>query len=145
MKQAIVACAIIHQQIDHEIKILLTKRSQNANFLPGVYEIPGGHIEYGEELVPGLERELKEELNITVKVDHLFTAFTYLHNDTHTVELVYFATPTSDITHIKIKEDEVSECRWVNVNEIDTIVSINKKSNDPEINILKNAFKKLQS
>ena len=143
MKQAIVACAIIHQKIGNEIKILLTKRALTANFLPGVYEIPGGHIEYGEELVAGLERELQEELNLTVKVGELFTAFTYLHNDTHTVELVYFASPTSDIKHTKVKEDEISESRWINESEIDTIVSTNKKPDDPEITILKNAFKKL--
>lgn len=143
MQQAIVACAIIHQKIDNKTKVLLTKRSLTSNFLPGVYEIPGGHIEYGEDLISGLERELKEELNLTVRIGDLFSAFTYSHNDFHTVELVYLATPTSDVGDLKIQEDEIAESRWINESEIDTIVSANKNPNDPEILILKKAFKKL--
>lgn len=143
MKQAIVACAIIHQKINNEVKVLLTKRSLTANFLPGVYEIPGGHIEYGEDLISGLEREIKEELNLSIKIGDLFSAFTYSHNDVHTVELVYLATPISDVGNLKIQEDEIAESRWINESEINTIVSANKNPNDPEIIILKNAFKKL--
>jgi len=143
MKQAIVACAIIHQKFDDQIKVLLTKRSLSSTFLPGVYEIPGGHIEYGEDLTEGLQRELKEELNLNVKVEELVSAFTYSHNGTHTVELVYLATPLSDINEIKIQEDEISESRWIIESEINTIISENKDPNDPEILILKKAFKKL--
>lgn len=143
MNQAIVACAIIHLKVDNEVKILLTKRSLTSNFLPGSYELPGGHIEYGEDLPTGLARELKEELNLLVKIGDIFSALTYSHNDKHTVELVYFATPISDISEIKIQEDEIAESRWIIEDEIDTIVSANKNSNDPEILILKKAFKKL--
>jgi len=143
MGQAIVACAIIYRKVDNEVKVLLTKRSLTSNFLPGSYEIPGGHIEPGEDLVVGLEREIKEELNLAINVQNIFDAFTYSHNGTHTVELVYFATPTSDIDKIKVQEDEVSESRWINESEIDTIVSANKNPDDPEILILKKAFTKL--
>lgn len=143
MNQAIVVCAIIHRKISDKVEILLTQRSLSSTFLPGAYEIPGGHIEYGEDIESGLKREIKEELNISIKIGEIFSAFTYDHNDVHTVEIVYLATTPNDTKDIVFQEDEIEAYRWITEEEVDSVVTINKNPNDPEINIIKNAFQSL--
>lgn len=61
-QQVITACAFIHQQFDGVEKLFWPKRADTKKFLPGVYELPGGHIGFGEELVQGLMRENKRRI-----------------------------------------------------------------------------------
>ena len=51
--------------IEHKNKILITKRL-NKNFLPGLWEFPGGKIEKNETAIQTIIREVKEETNLTV-------------------------------------------------------------------------------
>ena len=51
--------------IEYKNKILITKRL-NKNFLPGLWEFPGGKIEKNETAIETIVREVKEETNLTV-------------------------------------------------------------------------------
>jgi len=51
--------------IIHENKLLLLKRCSN-DFMPNIYELPGGGLELGESLIDALKRELIEEANCTI-------------------------------------------------------------------------------
>lgn len=71
-----VACAII---IRNEM-ILAAQRSESMT-LPLKWEFPGGKIEPGEEPAGCLERELREELGITVTIDRPLPAATHSYDD----------------------------------------------------------------
>ena len=58
-----VVCAVIY--VDE--KILVTQRSKKMK-LPLKWEFPGGKLEKDEKEIDCIKRELKEELNIEVKV-----------------------------------------------------------------------------
>ena len=58
-----VVCAIIYVGN----KILVTQRSKNMN-LPLKWEFPGGKLESDESEIECIKREIKEELNIEIKV-----------------------------------------------------------------------------
>ena len=73
-QQVITACAFIHHSFDGVEKVFLPKRADSKKFLPGVYELPGGHIEFGEDPRDGLIREIKEEFNAQIEVKDLFYA-----------------------------------------------------------------------
>ena len=47
--------------------ILLLKRSNLSKKHKGEWDLPGGHIHEGEEIVDGLRREVKEEISVKVK------------------------------------------------------------------------------
>ena len=51
--------------IEYKNKILITKRL-NKNFLPGLWEFPGGKIEKNETAIQTIIREVKEATNLTV-------------------------------------------------------------------------------
>jgi len=58
----------------------------------GVFDFPGGKMEWGEPILGALYRELKEELNYSLKKEpKLFSVFNYISKDKkrHTVFIDY--------------------------------------------------------
>ena len=78
-RQVITACAVIYREGSNGYEIMVARRALTKKFLPGKFELPGGYIEFGETLVDGLRRELKEELGIDVVVRDTVGAFTYVN------------------------------------------------------------------
>jgi 8-oxo-dGTP diphosphatase len=116
MQQAIVGSAFIHM----DDKVLIARRSDNKHFLPGIWEIPGGHVEFGESLSEAIAREVEEELHIQVMVGDPFYSFTYLPKpDRHIVEIDCFATLNDDLQEIKLNGEDHSEYKWIGRSEID--------------------------
>lgn len=49
-------------------EVLLVKRSDTDDFLPGYWEMPGGGTDNGEHPTIALQREIKEEVGLDVEV-----------------------------------------------------------------------------
>lgn len=49
-------------------ELLFVRRTLNDEFMPGVWEIPGGGTEFGEKPEQALKREIMEECGIEIKV-----------------------------------------------------------------------------
>lgn len=145
-QQVITACALIHQEFNSVQKIFLPKRADTKKFLPSVYEIPGGHIDFGESIVDGLKREIKEEFGADIVVGDPFASFTYTNEvkGSHSVEVIYFAKFTSPIEDITLHPDDHSEYGWFAEDELDKVTTANKRGDDPEILALKKAFELLR-
>ncbi len=63
-------------------KVFATKRGDSPYaYLAHKYEFPGGKIEEGENGVQAVERELKEELDLTVCVGELYASTTFEYPD----------------------------------------------------------------
>jgi len=124
-QQVITACAFIHHNFDGVEKLFIPKRSDTKKFLPGTYELPGGHIEFGEDIVDGLKREIMEELNMQISVGEPFCVFTYMNDlkGSHSIEVDYFAVFEGPIESIKLNPAEHSQFLWISENELDKIAS----------------------
>jgi 8-oxo-dGTP diphosphatase len=59
-----VAKAII---IDSDKRVLFLKRSDYVDKFAGEWDLPGGHIQIGEDLMAGLKREVKEETSLDIE------------------------------------------------------------------------------
>jgi 8-oxo-dGTP diphosphatase len=119
-QQVITACAFIHHTFDGVEKVFLPKRAETKKFMPGIYELPGGHIEFGEDILAGLKREISEELGMQITVGDPFAAFTYMNEvkGSHSVEVVYFARFVGSIDTIEIHPEDHSGYRWISEDEI---------------------------
>ena len=119
-QQVISACAFIYHDFDGVTKVFLPKRADTKKFLPGLYELPGGHIEFGEEPIDGLKREIKEELGMTATVGDIIDAFTYQNSvkGSHTIEVIYFAQFIEPIEQITVQPEDHSGFEWFTEEEV---------------------------
>ncbi len=56
---------------DNDGKILIIKRSTESKTNPDKWELPGGKVDQGEAFDQALIREVKEETNLTIVLDHV--------------------------------------------------------------------------
>jgi 8-oxo-dGTP diphosphatase len=138
-QQVITACAFIHRKVEGVDKVLLPKRADTKKFLPGKYEIPGGHIDYGEDIQVGLVREIGEELGVEVKLGDPFAVFTYTNEikGSHSIEVVYFAQIVGAVDVITIIPDDHSAFDWFTEDEA---VSLNGDTEDEEVSAIRRGF-----
>jgi ADP-ribose pyrophosphatase len=141
-QQVITGCALIHNDFDGVTKIFLPKRAATKKFLPGVFEIPGGHIDFGEDIVEGLKREIMEEFGMRINVGDVFAAFTYTNEvkGSHSAEIVYFATFADPIENIQLHPEDHSEYKWISEDEIDQVYNSQKGADDAEMIVVRKAF-----
>jgi 8-oxo-dGTP pyrophosphatase MutT (NUDIX family) len=119
-QQVISACAFIHHNVDGVQKVFLAKRAATKKFLPGVFEMPGGHTEFGEEIIAGLKREVREEFEMSVNVGDPYFACTYKNEikGSHTVQVNYFARFTEPLERIVTHPEDHSEYTWLSREEV---------------------------
>lgn len=146
-QQVITACAFIHRFFKNSQKVFMPKRADTKKFLPGVYELPGGHIDFGEDIIVGLKREIKEEFNLDINVGDPFYVFSYDNpiKGSQSIEVIYFATFEDFNPNIKLNEDDHSEYKWIGEHEIALITNLQKGMDDPEIKSIKRGFELLKN
>jgi 8-oxo-dGTP pyrophosphatase MutT (NUDIX family) len=142
-QQVFSVCAFVHYSFDGVNKLFLPRRAKTKKFWPDVYELPGGHVDFGETFVDALIREIKEEFNMTINVGDPYYVFTYDNHvkGSHSVEIVYFATFVEPIEQIKVDPEDHSEYKWLSVDELPQIYGIGGKQEDnPEVLAMKRGF-----
>ncbi|MCB0070667.1 MAG: NUDIX domain-containing protein [Caldilineaceae bacterium] len=147
-KQVITAAAFIHKTENNAHKVFLPKRALTKKFLPGVYELPGGHIDFGENIVEGLKREVLEEFQMNISVGDCFFTFDYVNKikGSHSIEVIYFATFTDPESRIKINSSDHSEYLWATESDITSkIVTTQKPEDDIEIRAVLRGFELLRN
>jgi 8-oxo-dGTP diphosphatase len=77
-------------------KILLIQRSKDAGGGEGDWEIPGGGIKFGEDLIDGLRREINEEVGLSIRVEKLLYAMTALVNPQRQIVGLTYLSYTDD-------------------------------------------------
>ena len=109
----------VHALIVDEInKILITRRSKNDNYMPLMWDLPGGSVEMGEIVEDALTREVREETNICISPIKPI----YVHTDlsqapqNHIIQIVYKCAYTGG--DIALRPDEHDEYRWIPYNDI---------------------------
>jgi 8-oxo-dGTP diphosphatase len=58
-------CVCVGAILERAGRVLLVRRAAGREWLPGVWDLPGGHRERGESPEAALLRELTEELDVT--------------------------------------------------------------------------------
>lgn len=141
-QQVITACAFIHHNFDGVEKVFLPRRASTKKFLPGVYELPGGHVDYGEDIVEGLKREITEEFGMSVSVGDPFATFTYTNpiKGSHSIEVIYFAKFIEPIDEVKLDPEDHSEYGWFAETELYKVTDANKTADDVEVQAMKKGF-----
>lgn len=111
--------------INSKEQVLLQRRSLNKKLWPNMWDLTaGGHVLAGEFGFEAIIRECKEELGIELnKNDITFIGAATSTNikgdivNNHFNEY-YIVNKEIDKTKVQLQEEEVSEVKWINKNEI---------------------------
>lgn len=103
--------------IKNNNKVLLCKNRER-----GYYYLPGGHIEFSENIINGLKREIKEEINCSLKIikflgilENFFKEKNFSH---HEINIIF----EGKIKNKKVKSKEsYIEFEWIDIKNLDKI------------------------
>jgi isopentenyldiphosphate isomerase len=98
-------------------EILITKRSNTKMVLPGKWECNGGAIAAGETPIEGLEREIKEELGITLDREKTIYYKTVIDDDRHNIKDIFVYKDDVDINSLSFSNNEVIDAKYVTIDE----------------------------
>ena len=91
-------------------ELLLIKRRPNDPHKPGVWEIPGGRLELGEDPFEGLRRETQEETGLEVVVRNPLRVHHFTRDDGQRITMItFYCTPNSRDVQLS---DEHTDYRW---------------------------------
>lgn len=100
-------------------KFLIQKRSIDKG---GKWATTGGHPKSGESSLEGIITEVKEELGITISNPILFKQA----NGENTICDLYYIKKNIDIAEITIQKEEVTNVKWVSIDEINNLMNNNE-------------------
>ena len=92
---------------NREGKILVLRRSGTALSNPGKWDFPGGDLEFGEDAIGGIIREIREETGLEVKNLNLFDVESHINKEgDFWVTIAYIAKAVSDKVILSYEHDE---------------------------------------
>jgi len=91
-------------------KVLILKRTDNNRIGGGTWEFAGGKLEFGEDLISGLKREISEETGLEVTVDRLLFATTFQTHEYRQVVIINYL--CKSYTDKVILSEEHTEYVW---------------------------------
>lgn len=115
----------VYGVIIFEKKLLVIKKNRGPYI--GLYDLPGGSLEFGESIEDGLAREIEEEIGGKVATMRFLKNVTYvadwIHHDlpTSTYHIgMYYSVELEDLSQIKTDPDghDSDGALWVPMKEI---------------------------
>ncbi|MBD3156109.1 MAG: NUDIX domain-containing protein [Candidatus Aenigmarchaeota archaeon] len=103
--------------IKRDNKFLFTKRSSKSRFEPGKWGFVGEALLFGEDIIDGLKRGIKEEVNLDLKSWDFFNVYSYVFDSDdktrHTVLIAYICECEGEVRLNRESEDY----KWFTVEE----------------------------
>lgn len=115
MKTIKVAAAVICGTFENTTKIFATSRGYGE--FKGKWEFPGGKVEPGETSRQALAREIKEELDVNIKVGELIDTVEYDYPAFHLSMDCFLCT----ISNGEIVLKEALEAKWLSKDELHSV------------------------
>lgn len=108
----------VHALISEGNNILLLKRSKDDDYQPGLWDIPGGTVEFGETIECALQREIMEEVGL--QVEHISPLYIYTNNSElpqrQTFQIVMKCNLIND-KNIRLNHEH-SEYKWIKYDDL---------------------------
>lgn len=110
-------------------KLLLVKKSKDDPYHPDEWEVPGGRMEFGEEIEEHIKREVKEEVGLDIEIGSPFVMWTWILQkdsvDGESVEtqIVAVGSHCKALNAVvsdkgRVEEDYLADIEWVPVENI---------------------------
>ena len=134
-KSVVCVDLLLKRKHNNKTYILLMNRI-NTDSNNGEYELPGGHLEYNEDIYTAMIREAKEELLIDLKQEELKIVEVFHHYTGNRINFIFEADIANHNPQIGEK-DKCDELLWT---EIDNLPD---KTNEKMKTIINNFVKNI--
>jgi 8-oxo-dGTP pyrophosphatase MutT (NUDIX family) len=114
--------------IVHEEKLLLIQKSLEDPNQPGKWEVPGGRMEFGEDVDVHITREVTEEVGVAILPGPPFYVWQWMNERVsdggavlmQVVAVARICFPLSTVVDLsnRVVDDYLGDARWVPLNEI---------------------------
>ncbi|MDF2545049.1 MAG: mismatch repair protein MutT [Herbinix sp.] len=102
-------------------RALIIQRSNYCGVGENDWEFAGGGLKFGEDLLDGLSREIKEEVGLTVRIDKLLYAVSRLVNpQRQIVALIYLCYADTDTV---VLSDEHKNFLWATRKQLEELLT----------------------
>jgi 8-oxo-dGTP diphosphatase len=136
MQEFKIIVSAILQNINGEV--LLAQRPKSKKIAPGIFHLPGGHLEFGETPEEALIREMKEEFELEISVKEIIRSFSYLNENSHTVGITFLVEILKIPTEISFDKKDTESIVWVDEKTLSNFL----KEDDHDFLTLKKFFSK---
>ncbi len=105
--------------VDSQGRLFLSLRGPQAKNERGLWEFPGGSVELGERLAEALQREMREEYGIEIRVGDLLDVVDHIlpEEGQHWVSPTFVCRITSGTPEI-LEPDKCAEIGWFHPDEV---------------------------
>ncbi len=94
-------------------KLFMMKRRPNDVHKPGIWDIPGGRLELGENPFEGLKREMKEETGCEIEILMPIDIRHFVRDDEQKITMIMFLSKLlSDDVQLS---EEHTEYKWIDI------------------------------
>lgn len=102
-----------HALIERNGRYLLMKRSAQNDYMPLYWDLPGGRLEFGEDLRAGMLREVREEANLRIKPQGIISHYN-LHWPKRNIQILQLTFQARYVSGaIRLNPEEHSEYVWI--------------------------------
>ena len=133
----------LYRRTENGIEVLFQHRSKSCSGYPDTWDRScGGHVNLGERNLDAALREMKEEIGAEVPPEKIYFVSTHVSNFSNMIAHVYACDYTGMPDNFHFDDNEVSEVKWVSLDEFDNFMTKNGKvplQDDVEVHAL---FKK---
>ena len=117
--------------INDKREVLLQKRSANKRFSPNKWGLCAGHVDAYESLETAALREIKEEVGLDLSLKELIPygerKINISDSNSH-ITYFYYVICNKKAEEFVIQEEELSEVKWFNIDEIIIMIKDGKTS-----------------
>lgn len=105
--------------VDQEGRIFLARRGPKAKNERGLWEFPGGSVEFGETLTQALQREMQEEYGVQISVGRLVDVVDHIlpQEHQHWVSPAYVCSLIAGKPYIR-EPEKCTEIGWFRVDGV---------------------------
>ena len=110
MATEVTAGAVVYRHGENGLEYLLLQSTNKGNF----WGFPKGHVEGDETLLQTAQREIREETQLTPKIDTSFHVYTEydLPNGNHKQMTLYLAPVDKDVK-VTLQKEEIADYEWL--------------------------------
>jgi 8-oxo-dGTP pyrophosphatase MutT (NUDIX family) len=104
-------------------KYLIQKTSKDKG---NIFSSTGGHVLHNENPIEAIVREIKEELNLTIKKQQLKFIDKVILEGKPCIFNLYVLECDFDVRQIKMQEEEVESLQWLDASQIVNLIKENE-------------------